>query len=56
MVETYTETCNAFELVLIAALPASSYRPDCFSDLDCHQNRYTFPLWALTAGNDVGDT
>jgi hypothetical protein len=46
MFETYTERGNAFELLSIAALPTSPWRPDCFGDLDCHQNRSPYVLIA----------
>jgi len=35
-------------------LRASSWRPDRFGDLDCHQNRHTSPLSVLITGYDVG--
>jgi hypothetical protein len=41
---------NAFELLSIAALPASPWHPDCFSDLDSHHNRHTSPLTVLVTG------
>jgi len=50
------EIGNAFELLSIAALPASPWRPDCFGDLDSHQNRHTSPLSVLITGYDVGVT
>jgi len=50
----YTERGNAFDLLSIAALPASPWHPDCFDDLDCHQNRHTSPLSVLITGYDVG--
>jgi hypothetical protein len=45
--DRYTERGSAFELLSIAALPASPWYPDCFGDLGCHQNRHTSRLAVL---------
>ena len=54
MFVTYTERGNAFELLSIAALPASPWRPDHFGGLDSHLSWHTSPLSVLITGYDVG--